>query len=150
MSFDDLPRDWPTRSLADHVFAADVLDLCVSDADRTTGGLSVLLCRPDGSLSQPLFVAEVPDEAGLREAVSAVVLGSLSLPGVDGLVVAAVRARGAVTDADRRVHQHAIEVCRRALLRLHGTFVVTRSRVTHLPVAAQLRSVQAVQPRDVA
>ncbi len=147
MSFDDLPQDWPTRSLADPAFAADVLDLCVSDADRYTGGLSVLLCRPDGSLSQPLFVAEVPHESGFREAVSAVVLGALSLPGVDGVVLAFVRRRGAVTDADRRIHQHAIEVCRRALLTLHGTFVVTSVGVTHLPVAGQL---QPVQPRDVA
>lgn len=147
MSFDDLPRDWPTRSLADPAFAADVLDLCVSDADRATGGLGVLLCRPDGSLSQPLFVGEVPHGAAFCEAVSAVVLGSLSLPGVDGVVVAVARARGAVTDADRRVHQHAIEVCRRALLRLHGTFVVTRSGVTHLPVATGLPK---LVPRDVA
>lgn len=147
MSFDDLPRDWPARSLADPTFAADVLDLCVSDSDRLTGGLSILLCRPDGSLSQPIFVADVPHEAGFREAVSAVVLGSLSLPGVDGVVVAVVRPSGRVTDADRRLHQHALEVCRRALLTLHGTFVVSCLGVTHLPVAAQL---QAVQPRDVA
>lgn len=147
MSFDDLPPDWPTRSLADPTFAADVLDLCVSDSDRLTGGLSVLLCRPDGSLSQPLFVADVPHEAGFREAVSAVVLGSLSLPGVDGVVVAVVRRSGGVTDADRRLHQHAIEVCRRALLTLHGTFVVTCLGVKHLPVATQLHT---VQPRDVA
>lgn len=147
MSFHDLPRDWPTRSLADPVFAADVLDLCVSDDDRAAGGLSVLLCRPDGSLSQPLFVADVPRPAALLEAVSAVVLGSLHLPGVDGLVVAVARARGGINDDDRRLHQHAIEVCRRGLLTLHGTFLVTTVGVTHLSVAGQL---QRVQPRDVA
>lgn len=146
MSFHDLPQDWPTRSLADPAFAADVLDLCVSDADRATGGLAVLLCRPDGALSQPLFVAQVPHEAGFREAVSAVVLGALSLPGVDGLVVALVRRRGALADADRRVHQHAIEVCRRAGLTLHGTFLVTAAGVGQLPVAAALRR----SARDVA
>ena len=56
MSFDDLPQDWPTRSLADPVLAADVLDLVVNDRDRMQGGLSFLLCRGDGRLSQPVFV----------------------------------------------------------------------------------------------
>ena len=144
MSFDDLPPDWPTRSLADEAFAADVLDLCVSDADRMTGGLSVLLCRADGSLSQPVFVGEIPHETGLREAVSAVALSCVSLVGVGGVVIGIVRRRGGVEDRDRRVHQHCLEVCRRAGLDLHGTFVVTPGGITPLPVAQQLRPRQDV------
>ncbi len=144
MSFSDLPRDWPARSLADPTFAADVLDLCVSDADRMTGGVSFLLCRADGSLAQPVFVRGLPHETAMRETVAATVLTCLTLAGVGGLVIAVVRPWGAVDDRDRRLHQLAIEVCRRAAIDLHGTFVVTGAGVTHLPVAAPLRSGQDV------
>src|SRR5690606_25765489 len=126
MSFSDLPRDWPTRSLADPTFAADVLDLCVTDADRMTGGLSFLLCRADGSLAQPVFVGGLPHEAALRETVSTTVLSCVTLAGIGGVVIGLVRAWGPVTDQDRRLHQLALEVCGRALVDLHGTFLVTR------------------------
>ncbi len=135
MSYHDLPPDWPTRSLADPLFAADVLDLCVSDADRSTGGLSFLLCRADGSLAQPVFVGDLPHETALREVVSATVLSCVTLAGIGGVVIALARAWGGVCDADRRLHQHALEVCRRARVDLHGTFLVTGAGVTHLPVA---------------
>jgi hypothetical protein len=144
MSFHDLPPDWPARSLADPAFAADVLDLCVTDADRMTGGLSFLLCRADGSLAQPVFVGDIRHETAMRETVSATVLTCVTLVGVGGLVLGIARPRGAVDDRDRRLHQLAIEVCRRALVDLHGTFLVTGSGVTHLPVAAQLGSGQDV------
>lgn len=147
MSYSDLPRDWPELSLADPALAADVLDLCVSDADRRAGALAVLLCRPGGALSQPLLVEQVPAGRALREAVSAVVIGALPLPGVDGVVVGLVRPRGPVTDADRAVHQHTLEVCRRAGLLLHGTFLVTLAGVEQLPVGPTAPSVAG---RDVA
>ena len=60
MSFKDLPKDWPARPLDDVSVGASVVDLCVSDRDRGVGGLSVLLCRTDRTLSQPVFVEEVP------------------------------------------------------------------------------------------
>lgn len=144
MSFSDLPRDWPARSLSDPAFAADVLDLCVSDADRMTGGLSFLLCRADGSLAQPVFVGDIPHEMAMKEAVSATVLSCVTLVGVGGVVLGLVRPWGAVDDRDRGLHQHALEVCRRARVELHGTFLVTRAGVTHLPVAPELRSGQDV------
>jgi hypothetical protein len=144
MSYQDLPRDWPTRSLADPAFAADVLDLCVSDADRMTVGLSFLLCRADGSLSQPVFVGRIPHETAMRETLATTVLTCVTLAGVGGLVVGIVRPWGGVNDQDRALHQLALEVCRRARLDLHGTFVVTGAGVTHLPVAEQLRSGQDV------
>ncbi|GAA5161563.1 hypothetical protein [Ornithinimicrobium tianjinense] len=138
MSFEDLPDNWPERSLADPTFAADVVDLCVSDADRRIGGLSVLLARLDGALSQPIFVGSIPAEE-LTDAVTRLVEVAEHLPGVGGVVLSLVRPWGAVSDADRVVHQHAIEVCRASPVPLLGTYVVTRASVTHLPVAEELR-----------
>ncbi len=144
MSHSDLPSDWPSRSLADPVVAADLLDLCVLDADRSSPGLSVLLCRPDGTLAQPVVLGAVPHESALREAIATTVLSSLTLPGVGGLVLGLLHPWGAVDDRDRRLHQHALEVAARAAVQLHGTFVVTRTGVTHLPVVQGLRAGQDV------
>jgi hypothetical protein len=144
MSYSDLPHDWPTRSLADPGFAADVLDLCVSDADRATAGISFLLCRADGSLAQPVLVGGIPHETAMRETVSATVLSCVTLAGIGGVVIGLVRPWGVVDDQDRRLHQHALEVCGRAQVDLHGTFVVTGAGVTHLPVAQGLRAGQDV------
>ena len=49
----------------------------------------------------------------------------MTLAGIGGVVIALARAWGGVCDADRRLHQHALEVCRRARVDLHGTFLVT-------------------------
>lgn len=141
MSFDDLPQDWPTRSLADPVLAADVLDLVVNDRDRMQGGLSFLLCRGDGRLSQPVFVGQIPHEAARRETVGSTVLTAVTLPGVGGLVVGIVKPWGCVDDDDRVLHEHILAMCRRAQLPLLGTYVVTGTGIDRLPVAAGLQDV---------
>ena len=137
MTFHDLPQDWPTRSLADPALAADIVDLVVTDQDRAEGGLAFLLCRADGSLAQPMFIETdgCPAPAELVRHVADVVE---HVPEVRGLVVAVAKPFAGVTDADRRVHQEAIEVCRSQGLVLHGTFLATRSGVRVLPVAAEL------------
>jgi hypothetical protein len=141
MSFDDLPQDWPTRSLADPVLAADVLDLVVNDRDRMQGGLSFLLCRGDGRLSQPVFVGQIPHQAARRETVGSTVLTAVTLPGVGGLVVGIVKPWGGVDDDDRALHEHILAMCRRAQLPLLGTYVVTGTGIDRLPVAAGLQDV---------
>lgn len=56
MTLDNLPSDWPARSLADPELAADVLDLFVTDRDRQIGGFAILRCSSDGRLQQPEMV----------------------------------------------------------------------------------------------
>ncbi|MGC5583512.1 hypothetical protein [Ornithinimicrobium sp. W1665] len=138
MSFHDLPQDWPTRSLADPDLAVDVLDLVVTDRDRMPGGLSFLLCRGDGRLSQPVFVGSIPHAAAMRETVSSTVLTAVTLPGVGGLVVGIVKPWGGVDDSDRALHEHILQMCRQADLPLLGTCVVTGTGIYHLPVAVDL------------
>lgn len=137
MSFDDLPADWPRRSVADPILAADLVDLVVSDADRRDGALGLLLCRSDGTLAQPVVVSTegCPDVAQLLD----LVVDQLpQVPGVDGLVLALARAWGGPTDADRHLHQVALEVCRTRSLTLWGTYLATASGVTRMPVAPEL------------
>lgn len=138
MSFEDLPADWPARPLGDPVIGADVVDLVVNDTDRRQGGLGFLLCRPEGSLAQPVMLTDVGhDPAGALTAMARVVV---DLPATSGFVLAIVRARGGVDDADRALHEYALQVCREHALVLWGTYLVTLAGVRHLPVAAQLRS----------
>jgi hypothetical protein len=137
MSFDDLPRDWPRRPLSDPVLTADVIDLVVSDADRRSQGLGFLLCRPGGTLGQPFFVG-AQEYADPCQAVTLMTRAAEETPGVAGLVLVLARSGGPVDDADRSVHQHAIDVTRAAGLTLWGTYLATRSGVTALPVAADL------------
>lgn len=143
MTFHDLPKDWPHRSLADPRTAADVLDLCVSDRDRSAGGLSVLLCRHDHTLAQPVFVGPLDDAPDLPDLLDRLVEMTTSVPGVAALVLAVVRSWGGVSDADRRLHQHAIEVCRARGVDLLGTYLVTGLAVTRLPVADHLVAPQS-------
>ena len=137
MSFEDLPKDWPARPLDDVSVGASVVDLCVSDRDRGVGGLSVLLCRTDRTLSQPVFVEDVPGSE-LCEVVARMVEAGSHLPGVGGVVVSVVRPWGAVTDLDHAAHQSALEACRGSGIPLLGMYVVTRASVTHLPLAEGL------------
>lgn len=134
MTFQDLPSDWPMRSLTDPRLAADVVDLVVSDADRRAGGLSFLLCRWDGSLGQPVFVATEGCE-DLGEVVRLMV-GTIQdeMPGLTGMVLALARPCGGLTDEDRRLHQLALDLCRARGFALHGTYLATGGGVEHLPV----------------
>ena len=49
MTFNDLPDDWPTRSITEPGLVADVLDLLVSEADRQRGALVLALCDSEGA-----------------------------------------------------------------------------------------------------
>lgn len=140
MSFEDLPDDWPTRSLDDAATARDVLDLVVRDGDRTRPGIAVLLCNGAGRLLQPVIVHDATPSRDLRDdlrVLRTVVLGETSGGGhgvlVPAVLMALVRPSGAVGDVDRAWHQRVIEVCRAAGVRLLGVHLVTRSRVETLP-----------------
>ncbi|QFG68108.1 hypothetical protein [Ornithinimicrobium pratense] len=137
MSFEDLPGDWPQRSVADPILAADLVDLVVSDADRRDGALGLLLCRPDGRLAQPVVVSTLgcPDVLNLLD----LVLDQLPhLPGIDGLVLAIARQWGGLSDEDRALHQAALELCRDHGLTLWGAYLATSAGVSPLPVAPEL------------
>lgn len=137
MSFEDLPSDWPARVLDDPVLTADVVDLVVSDADRNAGALGFLLCRPGGTLAQPVMVGDLDREDPV-DVVTRMVEIIADLPDTPGFVLAIARRRGLVDDADRRVHQRALEASEGAGLTLWGTYLATHAGVSLLPVAAGL------------
>jgi hypothetical protein len=67
MSFDDLPDGWTQQPLTDPRLVADVLDLCVSDADRCAGALAILMCDEEGRLLQPGIISDLDYDSSETE-----------------------------------------------------------------------------------
>ncbi|MBA2696251.1 MAG: hypothetical protein ACR2FV_16285 [Ornithinimicrobium sp.] len=133
MSFEDLPADWPRHPLTDPDLVHDVLDLCVSNADRATGGLAVLILRDDLTLAQPVFVTGPLPRLDRREMVRTL-LTSCTRDGRDtAFVIGIAHEPGALSDEDRGLHQVLIEVCAEHGLRLVSTHLVTGYGIHALP-----------------
>jgi hypothetical protein len=129
MSFQDLPDDLSSRPLTDPRFVADVLDLCVTEASRTAGGLYLLLCDTDDRLVQPVAIDDVPPDCGVQdcERLLGTFAGMLAeLREGYALMVAIARPGDPQpTPADLRWLSVAQRVCRRTAVRLVGVHVVT-------------------------
>ncbi len=133
MSFEDLPPDWPARPLNDPGMAADVLDLCVSNADRVGGGLAILVLREDLTLAQPVFVAGHLPVTEASSLVSQVLSQSSTAELPTAFVLGIAHAGVELTDADRALHQILIESCADVGAELLSTHLVTDSQVRLLP-----------------
>ncbi|CAN5438136.1 hypothetical protein BH23ACT6_BH23ACT6_03200 [soil metagenome] len=133
MSFDDLPADWPQHALTDADVAADVLDLCVSQADRNQGGLCVLALRADFTLGQPLFLAGPIPDKGRAQALTRLfgACGGAAQPG--SVIIGIVHAASALTDADRTLHQDVIDACVNVELPLLNCYLISCGGVSALP-----------------
>lgn len=132
MSFEDLPSDWPSRPLTDPDFVHDVLDLCVSHADRAAGGLAVLTLRDDLTLAQPLFV-EGPLPRLEQRTIVRTLMSACSREGRDTTFVCAIaHEQGGLSDQDRGLHQVLIDVCAEQGLTLLSTHLVTGTGIQSL------------------
>ena len=134
MSFDDLPDDWKQQPLTDPRLAADVLDLCVSDADRRSGALAVLMCDEQGRLLQPGIISDL--DYSSSEAERGRMLGIFVThlaEFFDSVMFALARADGLSVTADdvrwARAAQHACE----SKVRLLGFHLITRDGSRLLP-----------------
>lgn len=153
MTFENLPADWPMRSLSHDELARDVLDLVVSNKDRLQGGISVLLCGSTGRLQQPVFVTDATPADDLAHGTAVIKVATRTLCGhLDGalqdsppedyplrggsVLFAIVREAGGVSDTDRAWHQQVIHECRESGVRLLGVHLVTLAGVLTLPAVA--------------
>ena len=135
MSFHDLPKGWPSRSLEDPVLAADVVDLVVRDSERAVGSLSLLLCDDTGRMIQPVTIEDVPHGCTEeeRERVFDAFVGHLG-GALGGLVLALGRPRGRVPeDPERAWHETAIRACDAGGVRLLGCYLATEDGVVAMP-----------------
>lgn len=140
MSFDDLPDDWPDRPLTDPRLVADVLDLIVSDADRRSGALAVLLCDGAARLVQPGIIGDLDDAATEEDrclALGSFVRGlSTSFGRCASILFALARADGlSVTPDDRAWARAARDACGDDV-RLLGFHLVTRHGSREVPATS--------------
>lgn len=145
-SFRDLPSDWSFRPLTDPRLAGQVMDLVVQHAERQAPGLAFLLARPDATLAQPVVAHNVwwTGVAELTHGLHSITSRLAEYDVGGGLVLGIIKARGLLDDRDRVVHTQAMGVCRELGLELHHTFLVTQSRISHLPVAQGIQA-QGIQ-----
>ncbi len=135
MSYRDLPPNIRELPLTDPALAADVVDLVLSQEDRRSGCLALMVCDEADRGVQPIMLSDVPEHADI-ETLSQLL--DLVLPPIgadDGAVlVGRGRRRGLVpTDTDRAWHQRVIEGCRTHGVRLLGYHVATPDGVLALP-----------------
>lgn len=148
MSFEDLPQDWPTRSLRNHELAADVVDLVVGHRDRLSNSLTLLLCDDLGRMVQPITMTGVtwgcPEPARHR---SFDILGDLlrddPFTVVAGVVVAIGHRQPRVRMSDVEWARTARSRLDRLGLDLFGCYVAHRRGVRRIADDAGLRSVDA-------
>lgn len=136
MSFDDLPDNWSDLPLDTPGLAGDVADLVVGVADRARGCVAFVPARPGLLMGQPCLVSDVDDDA-MRPAELRPFLdqccdlladaggGLLFVRGRDGSVL--------FTESDRRWHEVALAMCRRAGVPLIGAFLATPATVRSFP-----------------
>ncbi len=138
MTFDDLPDDWPTRSITEPGLVADVLDLLVSDADRQTGALVLALCDSVGRLVQPVSIGEMGDAIHTGEDSDALptFLAAIGAIGpVASVLVAVARPGGLSITAGDRAWLAAAERACDGGIRLLGVHVVTPDGSREVPTA---------------
>lgn len=135
MTFDDLPPRASEIPLTNRRVASDVVDLIMSDTDRATGCVALVICDAEDRGIQPILLHDVPPDSqasGLGQ------LLGLLLPLVadnDGSVlIGRGRPRGSVPDdVDRAWHELAIDRCADHGVDLLGFYVATGDGVFRLP-----------------
>jgi hypothetical protein len=138
MTFEDLPADWPDRPLDDPRLVTDVLDLCVSMADRAAGAIIFLLCDPEGRLVQPVAIGELPPRFTVAECEQAIEVMVEAMDGHGSLHVAIARRDGLTITEDDRVWAAAAGRVTGGRVRLLGVHVVTMGGSRPVPLRGSL------------
>lgn len=129
-------------SLRDPLVAEAALEAALDEEDRVRGGLSILVCDPDGLLLQPIFIQDVPPDADAAERQHAIawacdICHMVQEDATLSLVLSLVRESGPVTDVDRAWHQSALDECARATVTLLSMHVTTLAGSELLPAASR-------------
>jgi hypothetical protein len=136
MSFEDLPPNARHLPLTDRRLAGDVMDLILSEKDRASGALGIMVCDEHHRGQQPIVLNDVPDTDGIVEGLTKLLEVVLPLVSETGGSVLIGRGRphgSRPDDLDRACHQRAIEVCGAHGVPLLGFHVATLDAVFALP-----------------
>ena len=135
MTFQDLPPHAREIPLIDARVAGDVIDLIISDTDRTTGCVGLMICDDAHRGLKPIVLHDVPptaDANGLAQLLE--MLLPLVAENGGSILLGRGRARGwAANDVDRAWHQIAIDRCAKHAVPLLGFYIATGDGVFRLP-----------------
>lgn len=140
MTFQDLPADWPHRSLDDAQILCDVVDLVVTEADRAAGTIYLIICSELGRMLQPVAVSEIELSERTDQRLVIERFCDILDHGLGAAIAVAIARPGRHTtvDEDREWHEAAVSVCRRRGVRLVGVAVAAPGRVWALPGPGRL------------
>lgn len=120
MTFENLPDDWPSMSLADPDLAVDVVDLFLGYRDRLRNSALLLLCDESGRAQQPFVISDVDWSAPADERPRMFrLLAGLEIPKV---VVAVGSPGGLSTTTALRWRQTALEELAKVDVELLGFY----------------------------
>jgi hypothetical protein len=140
MSFEDLPDDWNQQPLTDPRLVADVLDLCVSVADRCAGALAVLMCDEQGRLLQPGIISDLDYESSEAERGRMLGIFITHLAEFfDSVLFAVARADGLSVTADDERWARAVQRACEGKVRLLGFHLITRDGSRLVPGTVSAR-----------
>lgn len=129
MSFQDLPKDWDKEPIHTADRVADVLDLLISERDRRSGAVLVVVCDERGCIVVPSIVDDLQlpmDAEAKRHLVGVFAAATAQVEHRAGLLVAIARADGlSLTRDDHEWGPVVREVCEASGVRLLGVHLVT-------------------------
>ena len=137
MNFEKLPKNWDEDPVDRPDRIADLLDLFVTERDRDSGALLILICDAQGYLIAPCIVEEMPQDLTdeeCRHALSGFISAARDNDVAGAVLIAVGRADGlSLTDTDRRWRAAAEELCGDEI-RVLGVHLITRHGTR--PIAA--------------
>lgn len=129
MTFKDLPEGWDSEPIHTDDRVADILDLLISERDRRSGAVLVVICDERGCLVLANIVEGVGppmDAEAKRHLVGVFAAATEQLGQRAGLMVAIARADGlSLTQDDREWGPVVRDVCDASDIELLGVHLVT-------------------------
>lgn len=128
MAFTDLPADWPTLPITRRDLLPDVLDLVVTEHDRASGALWILICDRSDRLISPVQIPDLPDAPSAADRARPLATLMEMVADIDaeaGVLAAIGRPGGLSVTADDRDWAEALAAAAIGRVRLLGVHVVT-------------------------
>lgn len=129
MTFKDLPEGWDSEPIHTDDRVADILDLLISERDRRSGAVLVVICDERGCLVLANIVEDVGppmDTEAKRHLVGVFAAATEQLEQRAGLMVGIARADGlSLTQDDRAWGPVVRDVCDASDIELLGVHLVT-------------------------
>lgn len=139
MTFDNLPKTWPSEPVDSQQRAIDVVDLLLHPSERSLGcAFFILLDQQRRPVPSPILIGDVGSESAPnrgREGLAMMLHVCGESLGQGAALVFALGRDGsaALTDRDREWHQCVIDLARETRIELYAACLATPAGVRVFP-----------------